>query len=396
MRKTSAAGALLVGLALVGAACGSSSKSGGATTTAAAGGGSALVVPGDGKVKCTGLTIASFQALTGEAAGLGEPIKNGADLAIKAFNEKNKDCQIKFDAEDSQGSPDLAAGIAKKLVDDKAVIGVVGPAFSGESKNAGPLFSAAGLVTITPSATNPGLSANGWKTFHRALAGDTVQGGAIAKYITGTIKPTKVAILDDASTYGKGLADIVKTNLGAAVVSTDTLDPKASDYSSQVTKVKSSGADLVFFGGYYEAAGKLAKQLADAGVKAKVVFGDGVKDDGFAKAAGAAAEGAYITCTCAPAEALETGKAFVARFTKDYGKAPGTYAAESYDAANFILAAIAAGKVDRAGALDYVNTQTWTGITKVLKWQPNGEVDSDATYMYQVKADQIMGLGLIK
>src|SRR5262245_19425102 len=179
-------GAVVTGVVLLAAACGDDDSSGGSATTAsggsattASGGGSALVVPGDGSVTCNNLTIASFQALTGDAAGLGLPIKNGVDLAIKKFNEKNKGCQIKFQPEDSQGSPDQAPGLSKKLVDQSDVVGVVGPAFSGESKNAGPTFAAAGLVTITPSATNPDLSKNGWKTFHRALAGDGVQGSGI-------------------------------------------------------------------------------------------------------------------------------------------------------------------------------------------------------------------------
>ena len=393
--------AVVLGAALLAAACGSDSDSGsgatttagGATTTAASG---ATTTAAGGGVTCDGFTIASFQALTGEAAGLGEPIKNGADLAIKEFNEANPDCQIKFQPEDSQGSPDQAPGIAKKLVDQSDVIGVVGPAFSGESKNAGPTFSEAGLVTITPSATNVDLSKNGWKTFHRLLATDAIQGAGISTYLKNTIKPTKVAVIDDASTYGKGLGDIVRDELGATVTVNDTIDPKGSDYSAAVTKVKDGAVDAVFFGGYYEAAGKLAKQLADAGVTAKFISGDGSKDDGFMKAGGTATEGAILTCTCAPAEALEKGKDFVTAFTAAYGVAPGTYAAESYDSANFLLAGIASGAVDRAALLEYVNTQTYPGITKDVKFDDTGEITSTAVYSFIVKDGKIVGEGVIE
>jgi branched-chain amino acid transport system substrate-binding protein len=398
-------GVVAAGLALLAAACGDDDDSssgatttaaGGATTTAAGGATTSAGGGGGGAVTCSNLTIASFQALTGDAAGLGEPIKNGAELAIKEFNTKNPDCQIKFQPEDSQGSPDQAPGLAKKLVDQKDVIGVVGPAFSGESKNAGPAFAEAGLTTITPSATNPPLSQNGWKTFHRLLANDDVQGGGVATYIKNTFKPSKVAVIDDASTYGKGLADIVRQNLGPLVTVNDTIDPKASDYSAAVTKVKDGGVDAVMFGGYYEAAGRLAKQLKDAGVNAKFIAGDGVKDEGFEKAGGTATEGAIITCTCAPADALPNGQAFFDAYKAAYSKDPGTYAAEAYDSANFLLAGIAAGNQDRAKLLDYINSSEYDGITKTVKFEPDGEVTAKAVYAFVVKDGKIVGEGEIK
>jgi branched-chain amino acid transport system substrate-binding protein len=402
-------GAVVAGLALLAAACGDDdddSSSGAATTaagaaTTAAGAattaaGGAATTAAAGGATCENLTIASFQALTGEAAGLGEPIKNGAELAINEFNEANPDCQIKFQPEDSQGSPDQAPGLAKKLVDQSDVIGVVGPAFSGESKNAGPTFAAANLVTITPSATNVDLSKNGWKTFHRLLATDATQGAGIARYIQNTVKPTKVAVIDDASTYGKGLGDIVRSELGATVAVSDVIDPKGSDYSAAVTKVKDSGADTVFFGGYYEAAGRLAKQLKDAGIDAQFISGDGSKDDGFMAAAGAAAEGAILTCTCAPAEALEKGADFVTAYTEAYDLAPGTYAAESFDSANFLLAGIAAGNTDRESLLEYINSTTFPGITKDVEFDETGEVTSTAVYSFIVKDGKIVGEGLIE
>jgi branched-chain amino acid transport system substrate-binding protein len=409
-------GAVVAGLALLAAACGDDdddSSSGaattaagaattaaGAATTAASGAattaaGGAATTAASGGATCENLTIASFQALTGDAAGLGEPIKNAAELAINEFNEANPDCQVKFQPEDSQGSPDQAPGLAKKLVDQADVIGVVGPAFSGESKNAGPTFAAAGLPTITPSATAVDLSTNGWDTFHRLLGTDAVQGAGIARYIENTVKPTKVAVIDDASTYGKGLGDIVRSELGATVAVSDVIDPKGSDYSAAVTKVKDAGADTVFFGGYYEAAGRLAKQLADAGVEAQFISGDGSKDDGFMAAAGAAAEGAILTCPCAPAESLEKGGDFVTAYTEAYDLAPGTYAAESFDAANFFLAAIAEGNTDRASILEYINSTTFPGITKDVEFDDTGEVTSTAVYSYIIKDGKIVGEGLI-
>jgi branched-chain amino acid transport system substrate-binding protein len=404
-------GAIAAGLALLAAACGDDddSDAGGATTTAASGatttaasgatttaGGGATTTAAGGGVTCDGVTIASFQALTGDAAGLGEPIRNGAELAINEFNEANPDCQITFQPEDSQGSPDQAPGIANTLVSDDAVVAVVGPAFSGESRNAGPVFADAGLPTITPSATAVDLSENGWDTFHRLLANDGVQGPGIATYIQNTVKPTGVAVIDDASTYGKGLADIVIESLGDTVKTTDTIDPEGSDYSAAVTKINDAGVDAVFFGGYYEAAGRLSKQLRDAGFEGQLVFGDGVKDAGYMTAAGDAGEGAIITCTCAPAEALPNGADFVAAYTDAYDTPPGTYAAEAYDAAGFILAAIAAGNTDRESILAYINDTTYPGITKEVKFEENGEVSAKAVYAFKVEGGEIVGVGEIK
>jgi branched-chain amino acid transport system substrate-binding protein len=401
-------GAVAAGLALLAAACGddddngggAATTAGGATTTAAgatttAGGATTTGGGGGGGATCEGLTVASFQALTGEAAGLGEPIKNGYELAVNEFNEKNPDCQIKIQAEDSQGSPDVAPGLAKKLVDQADVVAVVGPSFSGESRNAGPAFAAAGLPTVSPSATAVDLAENGWDTFHRVLANDGVQGPGIVRYIKSEVNPQSVAVIDDASTYGKGLAEIVIQELGDLVTVTDTIDPEGSDYSAAVTKVNSGNVDVMFFGGYYEAAGRLSKQLRDAGFEGQLVFGDGVKDPGYITAGGAATEDAIITCTCAPAESLPNGQAFVDAYTEAYGTAPGTYAAEAYDATNVILSGIAEGNQDRESLLEYINGVEFEGITKMVKFEENGNVSSQSVYAFRVVDGEIVGEGEI-
>jgi branched-chain amino acid transport system substrate-binding protein len=249
---------------------------------------------------------------------------------------------------------------------------------------------------VSPSATRVDLTSKGYKSFHRVLGSDAVQGPGIARYIQNTLKPKTVAVIDDASAYGKGLADLVKVALETTVTVTDAIDPKAQDYSAAVTKVKNGNVDMVFFGGYYEAAGRLAKQLRDAGVKATFIFGDGVKDPGFITAAGpAAAEGAYITCTCTDPASLPGGAAFVTAYKTKFGEDPGTYAAEAFDSANLLLAGIAAGKQDRASLLDFVNTVDFPGITHAIKFTPLGEVDAKKTYAFQVKGGLIVYLGEI-
>ena len=181
--------------------------------------------------KACDLKIGFFGALTGDAANLGINIKNGAELAVNQYNEKNADCKVTLVTFDSQGDPSIAPGLAQKAVTDKKLVGIVGPAFSGESKAADPIFEKAGLNLISASATNPALSENGWKTFHRILGNDATQGPAAAKYIKDILKVDKVFVSDDSSEYGKGLADIVRKDLGAVVVGSDAIQQKQDDFS---------------------------------------------------------------------------------------------------------------------------------------------------------------------
>src|SRR5262249_53938045 len=151
------------------------------------------------------------------------------------------------------------------------------------------------LPIVTPSATNAQLQNQGWTIFHRMLPNDDVQGPGIANFIKSDLKAQKVFVIDDASEYGKGLADTVKSTLGSLVTGTDTIDTNATDYSATVTKVKAAAPDAVFYGGYYSQAGPLAKQLKDGGVTATFVSGDGTLDAKFVQLAGDAGNGAVIT-----------------------------------------------------------------------------------------------------
>ena len=250
MRSLFKIGAPLVVAALALSACGGTTNDAGATS-----GG-----------KACDLKIGFFGALTGDAANLGINIKNGAELAVSQYNEKNADCKVTLDSFDSQGDPSIAPGLAQKAVGDKKLVGIVGPAFSGESKAADPIFEQAGLNTISASATNPALSENGWKTFHRVLGNDATQGPAAAKYIKDVLKADKAFVIDDSSEYGKGLADIVRKDLAGAVVGNDSIQVKQTDFSGTVTKVKASQAPAVFFGGYYAEAALIVKQLRSAGL----------------------------------------------------------------------------------------------------------------------------------
>jgi branched-chain amino acid transport system substrate-binding protein len=356
-------GAALGAVALLVTGCNSASSNGGTTTSAAAG-------------QACNLKIAFFGALTGSAANLGVNISQGAKLAVDQYNTKHADCKVEYKGFDSEGSPDKAPGIARQLVTDKTIVGVIGPAFSGESEAANPIFNEAGIPLITPSATNPALSTKGWKIFHRAVANDSAQGPGAANYIKDVLKPTKVFVADDQSAYGAGLADAVKTTLGPLVVGTDKTgaDGKQTDFSALVTKIKSSGATVLFYGGYYQNAGLIAKQLAGAGAKVTLVAGDGVNDKGFVTSAGeAAAEGDVVTCPCSPpGEAKGT---FVADYKKAFNTDAGTYSDVAFDAANIFLGAIDAGNTTPDKVNEYLKTVKYDGIANTYKFTETGELD---------------------
>jgi branched-chain amino acid transport system substrate-binding protein len=392
MQKTTVRrlGALAVGLALVAAACGSDSKA--ATTTVAPGttGGTG------GGVKCSGIKLAFLGALSGDNGELGTNMVNGAQIAIDAFNKANPDCQVGFDKAvqfDSQGDPAQATPLADKIVNDASVIGLIGPGFSGETKATMPKFEAATLPMITPGATNAKLSTNGWKMFHRILANDDKQAPGVVTLIKGTVKGTKVGVIDDASEYGKGLADAVRSGLGAAAVATAQIDPKAADFSAAVQAMKAGNVDTIFYGGYYAEAAKLVKQIRDAGLKATFVSGDGSLAQGFVDNGGASTDGAYLTATGAPAD---VNPEFQAAFKAKYGTDPQLYSPEAYDCAQVFLAGIAAGKVTRADLAAFVTAFDAPGITKQIKFDATGEPVGDAVYYTVVEGGKLVAKGLIK
>lgn len=348
---------------------------------------------GGGSDAACDVTLSFFGPETGPASGLGKPIIQGAQLAIDQYNE-DADCAVNFEKKDSQGSPDQAPSLATELAGDESVIGVVGPAFSGESAAADPIFEEAGLPTISPSATNPTLAENGWTTFHRVLGNDATQGPAAAAYIQDTIGATKVFVIDDASEYGAGLAGIVEDTLADAVVGTDTIQVGDTDFSATVTKVNDSGADTVFFGGYYAEAGLIVRQLRDGGFDGKFVVADGVKDQGFIDAAGDAAEGTIITCPCIPGDD-PTVSEFADAYNAAFGEAPGTYAAEAYDATNIFLDGIAEGIDNREDMLSFVNEYDEDGVTKHLSFDDTGEPSDVHVYAYTVTGGEIVAEGEI-
>ncbi|WP_249997903.1 branched-chain amino acid ABC transporter substrate-binding protein [Actinoplanes sp. M2I2] len=335
-----------------------------------------------------GYKLAYFGALTGSAANLGVNIEQGFELAIEQYNKTKGSTCIEVAKFDSQGEASVAPGVARSLVADKKILGIVGPPFSGESEAADPIFEAAGIPTITPSATRVSLASKGWKTFHRAVANDDAQGPAAAAYIKDNLKATKVFVADDQSAYGAGLADVVKSKLGSLVVATDKTegDGKQADFSALVQKVSSSGATALFYGGYYTNAGIIRKQLTAAGWKGTLLGGDGMKDPGLSKASGVqAAVGTVVTCPCSPPEAA--GGTFVNDYKAKWNVDAGTYSDVAYDAANVFLQGIDAGNNTTEKLNTFLSTVNYKGIANTYKFTATGELDPSLIKVWAFKFD---------
>ncbi|GAB3610261.1 MULTISPECIES: branched-chain amino acid ABC transporter substrate-binding protein [Humibacter] len=353
----------------------------------------AVLPAGDGKAKCdSNLTIGYIGAETGPNAQLGINIFNGVQLAIDQHNKANPGCQVQFKKFDTEGDPGKAPGVVTQAVNESDIIGVVGLPFSGESKATGGIFEQAGLVHITPSATNPTLTQNGWKTFFRALGNDNVQGPAAATFATDKLKAKKVYVVQDDSDYGIGLSTAIQKALGSSVAGTDKVTTGQKDFSATVSKIINAKPDAVFYSGYYAEGAPFDQQLVNKGYKGVFIGPDGVKDDQFIKLAGNASENAYFTCPCIPGELI---KSFSDAYQSAFNMAPGTYSVEGYDSATVLLSGIDKGNTDRSKLLNWVTNYDADGLSKHLKWDSTGELAKSAVFGYKVDNGKIVSVGAI-
>ncbi|MBF6351666.1 branched-chain amino acid ABC transporter substrate-binding protein [Nocardia flavorosea] len=337
---------------------------------------------GDGKAICPPTTsIAMAGALTGPDAALGINIVNGVHLAIDQHNKANPNCRIQVKPFDTEGDPQKASQVIPQIVNDPSVIGVVGPAFSGETKATGQILSDAGLVAVSSSATNASLTKNGWKTFFRGLANDDVQGPSVAKYLVDTAGYKKVCVVQDNTDYGVGLAKSITAGLGAAAdpACAASIKKGDKDFSATVAKIAGAQPDAIFYSGYYAEAAPLVQQLRDGNVEATFVSADGTNDPQFVSQAGDAATGAVLSCPCGPAP-----EEFATAYQELHGQAPGVYSVEAYDLATILATGIDAGKLTRPDLLEYVRGYNGDGLARHYEWDADGELSAALIWVYQV------------
>ena len=337
---------------------------------------------GNGTATCPPLTIAMAGPLTGADAPFGGNVRDGAQLAVDQHNAANPGCQVQLKAFDTEGDPQKATAIAPQIVDDASIVGLVGPTWSGETKATGSVFDQAGLVALTPAATNVALSEQGWKTFFRGLSSDGVQGPSLANYLKNVAGVKKACVIDDSTDAGVGQADAVRQTLGPITDTACSISVKKGDkdFSAAVTQVKNQSPDVVVYASYYTEAALLLQQLRDAGYTGLFSGPDGLKDPQFVKAAGQAAEGAILSCPCGPAPA-----SFSDEYTKKFGQAPGTYSVEAYDLATILLTGIDSGAVTRDALLEFVRGYAGQGLAREYQWTDTGELTSNMIWIYKVQ-----------
>jgi len=325
------------------------------------------------------IKIGHVAPLTGGNAHLGKDNENGARLAIEEANTANikiggKTAKFTLVAEDDQEDPKVGATVAQKLVDAK-VAGVVGHLNSGTSIPASPIYNQAGIPVISGSATNPKLTEQGFKNQFRDVGRDDQQGPAIATYIAGVRKPKLVAIVDDASAYGEGIANEVEKTLKSVkvqVLPREKGTNKTTDWKAVLTKLRGRNPDAVFYGGMTSTAAPLIKQGRELGMKAVFSFGDGACEGEMVKLAGEATEGMLCSQAGIPVEAAS--KKFLEAFKKRFNADPIIYAPFTYDAANLIIEAMKkADSADPAKYLPELQKIAFTGATGPIAFDDKGD-----------------------
>jgi branched-chain amino acid transport system substrate-binding protein len=358
-------------------------------------------------------TIAYEGPLSGGDQQLGLNMKYAVQLAVNQANSGTTfgtlPFKLKFTTADDQGSASQSPTAAQQLINNSSVVAVVGPAFSGATKAAEPAFAGADLATVSPSATATALATQGWKTFFRVVADDNAQGPSDALYAIKVLKAKSIYSVDDASAYASGLVGAFDTQAQAsgAKVTHQTAPGTTqctagtgdvSEYSALATQIKSNGAPLVFYAGYYCDFALFAKALRAAGYTGTLMSDDGSNDPHYISEAGASvAAGTYLSCACTALPNSAAAKKFASQFKKLAKFPTGTYSGEAYDATNTIIKVMKGigAHVTRAKVVTGLTKVTYVGLTKSIKFQKNGDISVSAVYMYKVKGSNIVELGAV-
>lgn len=356
----------------------------------------ALVLAGCGRDApppgATVIKIGQVSPLTGPQAHLGKDNDNGARLAIEELNAKGVmigGAKVKFEllSEDDQADPKTGTIVAQKLVDAK-VAGVIGHLNSGTTIPASKIYHDAGIPQISPSATNPKYTQQGYRGAFRVMANDVQQGKVLGEYAVGKLGAKKIAIIDDRSAYGQGLADEFEKAAkasGAAVVAREYTTDKATDFRSILTNVKARQPDLVFYGGMDAQAGPMVAQMKALAVKAKFLAGDGAQSPELIKLAGKAAEGVLASSPGLPLDKMPGGKGFTERFNAKYGQIQ-IYAPYAYDATMTLVEAMQkADSTQPAKYLPELVRVRRQGVTGPIEFDDKGDLKSGPITLYVVK-----------
>ncbi len=360
---------------------------------------------GCGKTENTGnvIKIGSVSPLTGPQTHIGKDNENGARLAVDEINAKGlelggKKVTLELFGEDDQAEPKAATIVAQKLV-DAGVVAVIGHLNSGTTIPASKIYHDAGIPQISPSATAVAYTAQGYNTAYRVMANDAQQGKVLGQFAVAKMGAKKIAIIDDRTAYGQGLADEFEKAAKAAggeVVAREFTNDRATDFTAILTSIKGKAPDLVFYGGMDPQGGPMVKQLKSLGLTARFLSGDGVQNVNFMKLAGADAEGVVASSPGLAIDAMPGGPAFRKRFEAKYG-AIQSYAPYAYDAVYVLVEAMKrAGSADPAKVLAELPKTDLQGVIGPVKFDAKGDTTGGAVTLYEVKGGKWQVLETVK
>lgn len=356
-----------------------------------------LAILGLSSVSATAQTVVKLGfsgPLTGPYAHIGKEEENSVRLALEDANAAGVTLggqKIKFEllAEDDLADPKTATTVAQRLV-DAGVKGIVGHTTSGASIPASRIYEQAGIPMVTPSTTSPKFTQQGYKVTYRLIANDTQQSVVMAKYTTSKLNAKKIAIIDDRTAYGQGLADAFAESLksaGGEIVAREYTNDKATDFTSILTKIKGTNPDAVFYGGVDPQSAPLLKQMRQLGMNAKFLGGDGVCSEAMIKVADKAMnDNVYCTLAGLPVEKLPEGLKFRDRYKAKYHAEQQLYGTYSYDAAIALIEAMKlADSFEPAKYLPAMQKVNFKGITGPISFDAKGDVKDAGVTLFQFK-----------
>ena len=354
------------------------------------------------------IRIGHVAPMSGAIAHLGKDNENGARLAIEELNAKGvtiggKKARFELVPEDDAADPKQGTAAAQKLVDQK-VNGVIGHLNSGTTIPASKLYSDAGIPQISPSATNPKFTRQGFKTAFRVVADDVHLGGTLGRYAIKDLKGQSIAVIDDRTAYGQGVADEFEKAVKAAggkIIGREFTTDKSTDFMPILTTLKGKKPDLVFFGGMDAVAGPMLKQMKSLGIQAKFMGGDGICTAELAKLAGdSMADGQVV---CAEAGGVEGAQKkgmedFSARFKKRFNADVQVYAPYVYDAVGVMVdSMVKANSTEPAKYLPVLaKTQGYKGVTGTISFDEKGDIKNGALTLYTYKGGKRDAIAVVR
>lgn len=338
------------------------------------------------------IKIAAIGPITGSQAETGQDLLNGIKLAV---DEKNATGgvlgkKIELVSFDDAADPKEAVSVARKIESDPSIVGIVGHLNSGTTLPASKVYNQAGLPVVMPVPTNPAITKQGFNNLFRVPPTDLDQGTDVARFALNRLNKKKFAIIHDSSAYGQPLAEVVRktvTEAQAQVVAFDGITEGEKDFRGLLTKIKGTNPEVLFFAGYYNEAGLVARQAKDLGLNIPMLATDGSYSDKFIQIAGPAAEGVVMSFIAPDEKTNETTRSFSEKFRQKYG-AIKAFAPLGYDAANVLMAGLEkAGKPDKGAVIAALHAPDfkYSGVTGESSFDAAGDNSRRKVYFFVVK-----------